>query len=97
MKINWKVRLRNPHFLLQIGLSILAPILAYNQVSGEDVTTWGALIALLISAIKNPYVLCLVGISVYNAISDPTTAGISDSARALKYERPGVLKYDYYK
>ncbi len=33
---------------------------------------------LLINAFKNPYVLSLVFISVFNAINDPTTPGLKD-------------------
>ena len=43
---------------------------------------------LILSAIKNPYVLVLVLVSVYNAINDPTTSGLGDSKRALTYQKP---------
>ena len=38
---------------------------------------------------NNPYVLCLAAVSVWNALQDPTTPGLSDSTRALGYTTPG--------
>lgn len=74
---------------VQIALAILTPILAYAGLTAEEITTWETLGELLLSALKNPYVLTLVGASVYNAIVDPTTKGIGDSDRALEYTVPG--------
>ncbi|WP_455682969.1 phage holin [Thomasclavelia sp.] len=76
--INLKVRLKNPIFIIQLILAILTPILAYAGLSAEDITTWSTLIKLLIDALKNPYVLSLVFVSVFNAINDPTTPGLKD-------------------
>lgn len=88
MKVNWKVRFKNPVFIAQLILSVLTPILAYAGLTIQDITTWGALGNLLISALSNPYVLGLVIVSVWNAVNDPTTAGVSDSVNALTYEEP---------
>ena len=88
MKINWKVRVKNPVWWVQIGLAILTPIMAYAGLTASDITTWGALWGLLIDAISNPYVLGLVAVSVWNAINDPTTAGVTDSTLALSYDKP---------
>ena len=86
--INFKVRFKNPVFIVQIILAILAPILAYAGLTAQDLTTWNALGELLIGAVKNPYVLSLVAVSVWNAINDPTTAGVTDSYQALTYDIP---------
>ena len=86
--INIKVRFRNPVFIAQLILAVLTPILAYAGLTMQDLTTWKALGDLLLSAVKNPYVLSLVVVSVFNAITDPTTAGIKDSERALTYDFP---------
>ena len=88
MKINWKVRIRNPYFWLQIGIAILMPILAYLGLSVEDLTTWSKVGQVLLEAVSNPYVLGLVVVSVFNAIQDPTTKGLSDSEKALTYTEP---------
>lgn len=86
--INFKVRLKNPVFVAQLVLAVFTPILAYAGLTAKDLTTWKALFDLLVSAISNPYVLMLVVVSVWNAINDPTTAGVNDSAKALTYTKP---------
>lgn len=89
MKINWKIRFANPVFIAQIILAILTPILAYAGITASDITTWPALVNLLKMALMNPYVLGLVLVSVWNAINDPTTVGVSDSKAALGYSQVG--------
>ena len=86
--INYKVRLRNPVFIAQLVLAILTPILAYAGLTMQDLTTWKALGDLLLGAIKNPYVLSLVIVSVFNAVTDPTTEGLKDSENAMTYSYP---------
>lgn len=88
MKINWKVRIKNPLFWVQVGLAVLMPILAYLGIAAEDMTSWGILGATLFEAVKNPYVLGLVLVSVWNAINDPTTNGVNDSDLAMTYTVP---------
>ena len=39
-------------------------------------------------AVSSPYILSLVIVSVYNAITDPTTTRFTDSKRALTYDTP---------
>lgn len=86
MKINWKIRFKNPLFIAQLGMSILVPILAYAGLTVQDLTTWKALGDLLLGAFSNPYVLGLVAISVYNAVLDPTIRGLNDSLNVLNRE-----------
>ena len=88
MKINWEVRIKNPYFWIQIGVAILMPILAYLGLAVEDLTTWGKVGQVLLEAVLNPYVLGLVVVSVFNAIQDPTTKGLSDSDKAMTYTEP---------
>jgi phi LC3 family holin len=88
MKINWKVRVKNPLFWVEIVAAILLPILAYFGMSWEDMTSWAALGNVLLEAIQNPVVIVATVVSVWNAITDPTTKGISDSAQALTYNKP---------
>lgn len=88
MKINLKVRFKNPLFYVQLVLSILTPILAYSGLTATDLTTWAKLGEVLVQAISNPYVLSLVLVSVYNALVDPTTKGFGDSETALTYDKP---------
>jgi phi LC3 family holin len=86
--MNLKVRFKNPVFIAQLILAILTPILAYAGLTVQDLTSWQALGEILLGAIRNPYVLGLIVVSVWNALNDPTTAGITDSAQALTYDKP---------
>ena len=86
--MNWKVRFKNPLFIAQMILAVLTPILAYAGLTVKDLTTWQALGDLLIGALSNPYVLGLVVVSLFNAVTDPTTSGVADSEQALTYTKP---------
>lgn len=86
--MNFKVRFKNPVFIAQIILAILTPILAYAGLTVQDITTWKSLGDLLLGAVSNPYVLGLVIVSVWNALTDPTTAGLGDSDLAMTYDKP---------
>ena len=88
MSINWKVRLKNPVFWVQIAVAVFLPVLAYFGLNWEDMTTWGAIGKVLLDAVRNPVVIVSVIVSVWNAINDPTTKGLSDSAQALTYDKP---------
>lgn len=88
MKINWKVRIKNPVFWASIAISIVTPILAYLGISWESITTWKALLDVFIQAISNPVIVVAVICSVYTSIIDPTTKGLSDSEQALTYTKP---------
>lgn len=88
VKINWKVRFKNPVFIAQIIMSVFMPILAYMGLTVKDMTTWKTFGNIIVSAIGNPYVLGLVAISVWNTLNDPTTSGLSDSKNAMEYTEP---------
>lgn len=88
MKINWKVRFSNPVFIFQLFLSIVTPIIGYAGLKLTDLTSWAILGSVLLQAVSNPYVIGLIAVSVWNALNDPTTAGMGDSARALTYSEP---------
>ena len=81
MKINWKVRLRHKQFW--VALIALLLVLA-NQVAkifGYDITIYNDQITALSETILS--ILVLLGIIV-----DPTTQGLSDSDRAMTYNKP---------
>lgn len=86
--MNLKVRFKNPIFIAQLILAILTPILAYAGLTLQDITSWPMLGQMLLGAISNPYVLGLIAVSVWNALNDPTTAGVGDSKLAMTYEKP---------
>lgn len=97
MKLNLKIRFKNPVFLAQLMLALITPILSYAGLTASDVTTWRACFDLITSALRNPYVLSLVAVSVWNAVNDPTTSGLRDSATALAYHKPKINKQRYYR
>ena len=86
--MNLKVRFKNPVFIVQLILAVLTPILAYMGLTVEDLTTWQMLGKVLLDALSNPYVIGLIAVSVWNALNDPTTAGVTDSKQAMTYELP---------
>ena len=86
--MNWKVRLRNPVFWVQIVVSAFAAVLAYAGLTAAALTTWESVGALLCYAVLNPFSLFLVLSSVWNAVNDPTTKGVADSERARSYDTP---------
>lgn len=88
MKINWKVRLKNPVFWAELVAAILLPILTHMGTNWEAMTTWPALWNLLASAVQSPVIVVAVIVSIWNAVTDPTTAGIGDSVQALTYSKP---------
>lgn len=88
MKINWKVRAKNPVFWANLAAAVLLPMLAHLGLNWADMTSWAALGGVLLDAVQNPVIVVAVIVSVYNCIIDPTTAGLSDSKRALSYTAP---------
>lgn len=56
MKINWKVRAKNPQWWLSVALAVVVPIGAYYGLTGSDVTSWGVFFDTLKRAVLNPYV-----------------------------------------
>lgn len=89
-KINWKVRFNKENFLFisQVFISVLVPVLTYFGLKVSDLTTWASVGDTFVKAISNPYVVGMVIVSLFNAITDPTTKGIGDSENALTYNAP---------
>ena len=77
-KINWEERFKNPIFWFNIALSVFVPIFAYFGVKAQDMTTWNTFFTILLDAIKNPYVVFTVVVSVWNTVINPTTKGVTD-------------------
>lgn len=88
MKINWEIRLKNPVWWAEIAAAIVLPMLTAIGLNWADMTSWGALVDAVKVAIGNPVVVVAVIVSVWNAITDPTTAGLSDSHMAMTYSAP---------
>ena len=92
MNINWKIRVKNVSFWVSVVLAIVTPILTYFGLAAQDLTTWGTIWNVIIQAVSNPYVILMVAVSVYNAVVDPTTTGVTDSSRVLQYNVPNNVK-----
>ena len=86
--MNWKVRIKNPVFWVQVLTGAFATVLAYSGLTAESVTTWAGLWSVIVGAFSNPYCLFLVASNVWNALNDPTTSGLTDSDRAKAYTAP---------
>ena len=84
MKLNLKVRIRNPWF----WVGLIGIILSAMGVSPEDLTSWQAVLAMLKDFISNPFMIGTVFVAMLGVFVDPTTAGIGDSAQALTYDTP---------
>lgn len=82
-KINWKLRGQNPIFYVQIILSFFIPVLGYLGLNWSDVTTWGSFFEVIMGALSNPYCLSIAAVSVFNAIVDSSSPGVSDSKHVL--------------
>lgn len=84
MKLNWKVRAKNPYF----WIGLVGMFFCAIGVDSSTLTTWGALIEQLKELISNPYLIGSVVIAFIGYVTDPTTAGFGDSTEALKYNCP---------
>ena len=83
MKINWKVRLKNKNFWITLIPTVLLLVQPILRLAGVEIDL-GEIGNTLLAVVDGVFVLlALLGI-----VTDPTTAGISDSENALTYEEP---------
>lgn len=81
MKLNWKVRVKNPYF----WLGLIGVILSAMGVEANMLNSWEAVWQHILELISNPYLIGSVAAAVLGVLVDPTTAGIGDSRQALAY------------
>ena len=86
--MNLKVRIKNPTFWVQIIIGAFATALAYAGLTAADLTTWMGVWNVIKGTVSNPYCLLLVASNIWNALNDPTTAGLGDSTNAKSYTVP---------
>lgn len=86
--VNLLVRFKNPIFWVQSVMALFLPILTYFGASWNQLTSWGALGSLLVSAIKNPVVVFAMLVSLWNTMNDPTSSGLSDYSEVLTWPEP---------
>lgn len=82
-KINWTVRLKSKTFWLTVIPALLLLVQVVAAVFGFelDLGDLGNKLLAVVNALFS--VLTILGI-----VTDPTTAGVSDSAQALTYTKP---------
>ena len=82
-KINWKVRILNKTFWLTLVPALALLLQTFLNVFGVKIELGETIDKLLIFINALFVVLVIVGV-----VNDPTTAGLTDSTRALKYQEP---------
>ena len=81
--INWRVRIRNKNFWISLIPSVLLLIQAVAAVFGYSLD-FGILSEKLLAVVNAVFVV----LAILGVVTDPTTAGVRDSNRALRYETP---------
>lgn len=81
--INWKVRFKNKNFWLSFVPALLLLVQVVASLFGFSMELEGIQAKLLDIVNALFAVLALLGI-----VTDPTTAGVGDSTRALSYNEP---------
>lgn len=81
MNINWKVRLQNKTWLLAMLAAIVAFV--YQLLGLLDI----------VPAVSQDQVTQLIGLVInilvaLGIVVDPTTTGVTDSSRAMHYDKP---------
>lgn len=84
MKMNLKVRIKNPYF----WVGVIGVILTAMGINPEMLTSWGAVWEAILNLVQNPFMIGSVIIALLGIFVDPTTAGIGDSSQALTYTEP---------
>ena len=81
--INWKVRAKNPNFWLALIPAVLVLIQVCLAPFGYN-WDYGVLNQELCAIVNAVFVL----LSILGIVTDPTTAGVSDSKLAMTYTKP---------
>lgn len=84
MKVNLKVRIKNPWFWVGVGAIILSAM----GVDPSMFTSWDLVWKAAIDLFTNPFQLVTVVLAVLAVFIDPTTAGVNDSEQVMSYLKP---------
>ena len=84
MKVNIPVRFRNPWFLVSVASVAITAI----GVDPQSFTSWSAVWEGIKSVLNNPVQLVTMALAVLGVFIDPTTSGLTDSDRAMTYDKP---------
>ncbi len=88
MKINWKLRFKNPAFWIFILTIVFTNFATGLNIELHDLTTWTAVWNLIYRSLLTPSVLIPTLLSVYLGAVDYTTKGIGDCDTMLKLKNP---------
>nr|DAK27163.1 MAG TPA: holin [Caudoviricetes sp.] len=83
MMINWKVRILNKTFWITLVPALALLLQTFLEVFNIRLELGDTTNKLLVFINALFGVLVIIGI-----VNDPTTSGVSDSTRAMTYERP---------
>lgn len=83
MKINWVVRMKNKTFWVSVIPAALLLIQVVGAVFGYTLDL-GDLGNKLLAVVNAVFGL----LTVLGVVTDPTTAGVSDSTQAMRYAKP---------
>ena len=81
MKINWKVRIKNPVFWLTVIPAFVT--LVYTVLGAFEVVP-----ALSEDMVVNIITALISALTTVGVLIDPTTKGVGDSTRAMGYDAP---------
>lgn len=84
MNMNIKVRVRNPWF----WVGVVSVAITAIGVDPQTFTSWAAVWEGIKAVLSNPVQLVTMCLAVLSVFIDPTTAGLSDSEKALTYSAP---------
>ena len=81
MKINWKVRIRQPSFWIATIPVVITFVYSVFALVGivPSITQ---------DAVQNLFLALVAVLAQFGIVVDPTTKGVSDSDRAMKYDKP---------
>ena len=85
MKINWLVRIKNKNFWIAVIPAVLLLAQVVADVFGYTLNL-GELGNKLLDVVNAVFTL----LAIMGIVTDPTTAGVSDSAQAMTYNKPKV-------
>ena len=81
MKINWKVRLKNPVFWMTIIPALIS--LVYSMLGA-----FGIVPRITSSELESGVGMLISALTTLGVLVDPTTNGLGDSRRAMSYTCP---------
>ena len=82
MKINWKVRLKNPTFWITVIPALITVVYAVFAL-------FDVIPNIAEETLVNGFMAIMSVLATLGIVVDPTTKGIGDSDRAMNYNKPG--------